>query len=164
MNAPDRLPSAATRALGGDARPLIAHVVYRFDVGGLENGLVNLLNRLPRERFRHVVVSLTDVTDFRRRVVRDDVEYVALHKSPGHGVRLYRRLYRLFRRLDPQIVHTRNLAALEATVPAWFARVPVRIHGEHGRDVNDLRGWWPTTATSDPRKHSPCTAPIPGPA
>ena len=36
-----------------DARPLIAHMVYRFDIGGLENGVVNLLNRLPRERWRH---------------------------------------------------------------------------------------------------------------
>jgi sugar transferase (PEP-CTERM/EpsH1 system associated) len=37
-------------------------------------------------------------------------------------------------------VHTRNLAALEASLPAALARVPVRIHGEHGRDVGDLDG------------------------
>jgi sugar transferase (PEP-CTERM/EpsH1 system associated) len=40
----------------------------------------------------------------------------------------------------PAIVHTRNLAALEAVVPAWAARVPVRIHGEHGRDARDPDG------------------------
>jgi sugar transferase (PEP-CTERM/EpsH1 system associated) len=116
------------------------HVVFRFDTGGLENGLVNLLNGLPRERFRHAVVSLTEVTDFRRRVRRDDVAFLELHKAPGHAFALYPRLYRLFRELRPTIVHTRNLAALEATVPAWCARVPVRIHGEHGRDVSDLDG------------------------
>ena len=123
-----------------DSRPLIAHVVYRFAIGGLENGVVNLVNRLPRERFRHAVISLTDVTDFRQRVVCDDVTFIALHKSPGHGVRLFPRLHRLFRDLAPDIVHTRNLAALEASVPAWFAGVPVRLHGEHGRDVGDLDG------------------------
>jgi hypothetical protein len=32
-----------------DPRPLVAHVVYQFDVGGLENGLTNLLNRMPRD-------------------------------------------------------------------------------------------------------------------
>jgi sugar transferase (PEP-CTERM/EpsH1 system associated) len=37
-------------------------------------------------------------------------------------------------------VHSRNLAALETLVPAWLAGVPVRIHGEHGRDVGDLDG------------------------
>ena len=42
--------------------------------------------------------------------------------------------------MRPAIVHTRNLAALETVVPAWAAGVPVRIHGEHGRDMLDLHG------------------------
>jgi sugar transferase (PEP-CTERM/EpsH1 system associated) len=115
-------------------------VVYRFDVGGLENGVVNLINHMPADAYRHAVVALTDVTDFRRRVQRDDVEFVALHKPPGHALALYPRLYRLFRRMRPAIVHTRNLAALEVVVPAWAAGVPARVHGEHGRDVEDLAG------------------------
>ena len=123
-----------------ETRPLIAHVVYRFDVGGLENGVVNLINGLPRESYRHAVVALTDVTDFRKRIRRDDVRFVALNKQPGHGFRLFPRLFRLFRELQPTIVHTRNMAALEASVPAWLAGVPVRVHGEHGRDMGDLDG------------------------
>ena len=130
----------APAAAAGDARPLIAHVLFRFDVGGLENGVANLINRLPSERFRHAIVSLTEITDFRGRIARDDVRFVALHKGPGHGFRLYPALYRLFREMRPAIVHTRNLAALEAVAPAWFAGVPVRIHGEHGRDVGDFDG------------------------
>jgi sugar transferase (PEP-CTERM/EpsH1 system associated) len=121
-------------------RPLVVHVVYRFAVGGLENGIVNLINRLPQDRFRHAVVALTEVTDFRQRITRGDTEFVSLHKPAGHGVKLYPQLARLFRRLQPQIVHTRNLAALEAQVPAWWAGVPVRVHGEHGRDIDDLDG------------------------
>ena len=38
---------------------LVAHVVFRFGVGGLENGIVNLVNHLPRDRWRHAIVSLT---------------------------------------------------------------------------------------------------------
>lgn len=124
-----------------DPRPLIAHVVYRFDVGGLENGVVNLINRMPHDRWRHAVVALTDVSDdFCRRVERSDVGYQALHKPAGHLISLYPRLGRLFRAIKPAIVHTRNMAALEATVPAWFAGVPVRVHGEHGWDTSDLDG------------------------
>ena len=123
-----------------DPRPCIAHVVYRFDVGGLENGVVNLVNHLPSDSYRHAIVALTDVTDFHERIRRDDVQFFSLHKRPGHGVRLYPRLFKLFRDLAPAIVHTRNLAALEASVPAWFAGVPARVHGEHGRDVGDLDG------------------------
>lgn len=123
-----------------DDRPLVAHVVYRFNVGGLENGVVNLINHMPAGAFRHVVIALTEITDFRHRIVRDDVIFIALGMRPGHVARLYPRLVRLFRELRPAIVHTRNLATLEVTVPAWIAGVPVRIHGEHGRDVGDLDG------------------------
>lgn len=123
-----------------DPRPLVVHVMYRFAVGGLENGVVNLINRMAADRFRHAVVALTEVTSLRDRIDRDDVQYFALSKGEGHGWRLYPALLRLFLELKPAIVHTRNLAALEATVPAWAARVPVRIHGEHGRDVDDLDG------------------------
>ncbi len=132
--------AAARDGTDGDA-PLIVHVVFRFAIGGLENGLVNIINRLPHAAWRHAVVSLTDVDrEFARRVTRDDVTYVALDKPPGHALPLYPRLYGLFRTLRPAIVHTRNLAALEAMVPAWAARVPARVHGEHGRDAADLDG------------------------
>jgi sugar transferase (PEP-CTERM/EpsH1 system associated) len=121
--------------------PLIVHVVYRFEVGGLENGVVNLINRLPARSWRHMVLSLTEIdSSFASRIVRDDVHLAALRKGPGHAFPLYPRLFRLFRELRPAIVHTRNLAALEASAPAWAAAVPARVHGEHGRDVNDLYG------------------------
>lgn len=123
-----------------DPRPLIAHVMHRFDVGGLENGVVNLINNLPPEAYRHAVISLTEITDFRQRILRKDVQYFALKKRPGHALWIYPELFKLFRNLRPAIVHSRNLAALEVVVPAWAAGVPVRIHGEHGRDVGDLDG------------------------
>src|SRR5687767_4628774 len=121
--------------------PLIAHVVYSFSVGGLANGLVNLVNRMPSQRWRHAIISLTQVSArFAERVERADVRFIELSKRPGHLVRDYPRLYRLFQELRPAVVHTRNLAALEAVVPAWAAGVPVRIHGEHGWDMNDPHG------------------------
>jgi sugar transferase (PEP-CTERM/EpsH1 system associated) len=123
-----------------DQRPLVLHVVYRFDTGGLENGIVNLINHMPSTAYRHAVLALTEVTDFRERIQRRDVEFISLHKPPGHGVWQYPKLFKLFRQLRPTIVHSRNLAALEAQVPAWAAGVPVRIHGEHGRDLGDIDG------------------------
>ena len=123
-----------------DTRPLVAHIHHRFDTGGLENGVVNLINPMPAGAYRHMVVALTEVTDFRHRLQHGDIECVALHKSPGHGVKLYPKLWRLLRQCRPAIVHTRNLAALEMQPVAWAAHVPVRIHGEHGRDVEDLDG------------------------
>lgn len=123
-----------------DSRPLVLHVVHRFDTGGLENGLANLINHMPAAAYRHAVLALTEVTAFRRRVQREDVEFIALNKTPGQGFKLYPRLWRLLRRMRPAIVHTRNLGPLEMQVAAAAARVPVRIHGEHGREVDDLDG------------------------
>lgn len=122
-------------------RKLIMHVVYRFDVGGLENGVVNLINHMPDHLFRHVVIALTQcVPSFCNRIDSPDVEFLSLNKPPGHGISLYPILYRLFRMYRPDVVHTRNLAALEAVVPAWAAGVAVRIHGEHGWDISDPDG------------------------
>lgn len=123
-----------------DPRPLVLHVMYRFDTGGLENGVVNLINHMPADRYRHAIVALTEVTEFKQRIQRPDVQFFALRKPPGQGFWQFPKLYRLFRQLRPAVVHSRNLAALEVQLPAWAARVPVRLHGEHGRDVGDLHG------------------------
>ena len=120
--------------------PLVAHVIHRFAVGGLENGLVNLINATPPERYRHAVISLTDYTDFRNRLRRTDIPVIAMRKRPGKDFRTHIRLWRIFRELRPAIVHTRNLPALEFLSMAALAGVPGRIHGEHGRDVYDFDG------------------------
>ncbi len=123
-----------------DRRPLIAHVVFRFDVGGLENGVVNLVNGLPDQEFRHAIIALTEVSSFRDRLRRASIEVHALGKRPGTDLRAYARLYRLLRRLRPAAVHTRNYGTLDCTLVAWLAGVRVRIHGEHGWDVHDPDG------------------------
>lgn len=135
------LHEVLSQAPSDDRRPLVLHLVYRFDTGGLENGIVNLINHMPGAAYRHAVVALTEaVPTFSRRIKRDDVEFISLHKAPGHGLTMYPQLFKLFRRMRPAILHTRNLAALEFQVPALLAGVPVRLHGEHGRDVGDYDG------------------------
>ena len=123
-----------------DKRPLIVHVIHHLVMGGMENGLVNLINRLPELHFRHAIVCIENDSDFRQRIARSDVEIIVLHRSQIGVWKLRVELFRLFRRLRPAIVHTRNLSGLDGLPPAWLAGIPCRIHGEHGRDVDDLRG------------------------
>ena len=54
--------------------PLIAHIIYHLGVGGLENGLVNLINHIPQNRYRHVIICLKGHTDFSKRIKRSDVK------------------------------------------------------------------------------------------
>lgn len=118
----------------------LMHVVYSFHMGGLENVVIQLINRLPTDRYRHCLVSLTDMGDFVDRIQNPDVERVCLHKPPGHAVPLYPAIYQLFRRYRPDVLHTCNLAALEVVPLAWLARVPSRVHAEHGWDASDPKG------------------------
>ena len=60
-----------------DARPLVMHLLYRLDTGGLENGVINLVNHMPEAAYRHCIVSLTEATDFQRRIGRPGVEVIA---------------------------------------------------------------------------------------
>jgi sugar transferase (PEP-CTERM/EpsH1 system associated) len=118
----------------------VVHIVHRFDTGGMENGMVNLINALSPERYRHTVVALTDYSDFRHRITAQQVEFHALNREPGHGLGWMVRLWKLLRRLEPDLLHTRNLAALEAQFVAAAAGIRDTVHGEHGRDVFDLYG------------------------
>jgi sugar transferase (PEP-CTERM/EpsH1 system associated) len=119
--------------------PLIAHVVFRFGVGGLENGLVNLINRLPSHKYRHAVICIDRSSSFESRLEKSGVPVLSIHKKPGRDWRASKRIFDLLRVLRPTIVHSRNYGALDALLPARLAGVPVRIHGEHGLDVSDLR-------------------------
>jgi len=115
-------------------------IVEMVLVGKVNKEIVNLINQLPASRYRHAIVALTCVTDFRQRIVRSDVQFHALDKQPGHGVWLWPQMVRLLRQIRPTVVHTRNLAALEMVPAAAWAGVPVRVHGEHGWDVQDPDG------------------------
>ena len=124
------------------ARPphLVVHVIHRLAIGGLENGLVNLLNHGLASRYRHAIICMTDFTDFRDRIEDANVEVFAIHRKEGRDWGAQWRLFELIRRLKPAIVHSRGLSGLDSMLPALINGVPARIHGEHGRDMGDLDG------------------------
>ena len=120
--------------------PLVAHVIHHLQMGGLENGLVNLINRIPPDRYRHCILCIEDFSEFRNRIKRSDVEVIAMRRSTLSTSQLYRRIYDVLVERHPAILHSRNLSGLDALPPALLARVPSRIHSEHGWDVDDLKG------------------------
>src|SRR5580765_241242 len=140
-----RRGSACSREAGRpfvttDSRPLVLHVIHQLAMGGMENNLVNLINRMPPARFRHAIACVEDFSDFRSRLAKADVEVVALHRARIGIQKLRLELFRLCRRLRPAIVHSRNRSGLDALLPARLAGVRYCVHGEHGWDVDDLHG------------------------
>jgi sugar transferase (PEP-CTERM/EpsH1 system associated) len=123
-----------------ETRPLILHVIHHLVTGGMENGLVSLINNLPSSSYRHAIVCIEDHSDFRHRLTRPDTEVLEMKRSQIGTWRMRYRLFRTFRRLKPAIVHSRNKSGLDALLPARLAGVPHCVHGEHGWDVHDLDG------------------------
>jgi sugar transferase (PEP-CTERM/EpsH1 system associated) len=123
------------------SQKLVFHLIYRFDVGGLETVLVNLINSLPADDFKHVIVSLTDSSvQMKSSIKVNNVELIDLHKQPGNDPKIHFKLWQLFRQYRPNILHSYNIATLEYQFVAFLAGVPFRIHAEHGRDIFDLDG------------------------
>lgn len=121
-------------------RKTVLHLVYRFDIGGLETVIVNMINSLPAPDFKHIIISLTDANQDFVRNLQKEVAIHQLHKPEGNSFRVHGQLYALFKRFKPDILHSYNLATLEYQVTAAFAGVKYRIHAEHGRDIYDLDG------------------------
>lgn len=118
----------------------ICHIVFRFDIGGLENGIINILNQLPSSDYQHSIVCLSDYNpEFFQRIHTKNVAIFALNKRPGKDLGYLKRLYQLLRELRPDIVHSRNLNTLECQAVSWLSGIKHRIHGEHGWDSEQAK-------------------------
>jgi len=117
--------------------PLIAHIIYRLDVGGLENGLVNLINRLPADRFRHAIVSLTGCSHFRHRIRRPGVPVYCLNKPPGNSPLIHFKLWRLLDSSTPRIVIPAISPHSKRPLKATLAGGRCGYNRSHGQRIED---------------------------
>lgn len=120
--------------------PLIVHVIYRLECGGLQTVLAECINHMPAQDYRHAVICLTDFTEYAQTITRLGVELHTLQKPPGRAVLTHFKLWKLLRGLRPSVIHTYNVSAIEYNLTALLAGVPVRIHAEHGRNLVELDG------------------------
>jgi sugar transferase (PEP-CTERM/EpsH1 system associated) len=120
--------------------PLVLHVIHHLVVGGMENGLVNIINRMSPDLYRHAIVCVEDYSGFRNRLSNKNIQVIALNRSKIGTWALRKEIFRICCDLKPSIVHTRNMSGLDAVVPARLAGVKYCLHGEHGWDVGDLEG------------------------
>ncbi|MCE0493269.1 glycosyltransferase [Vibrio salinus] len=117
----------------------VCHVVYCYDVGGLERIVANCINNLNSKKYHHVIISLTKIGDFFSEI-SVPAEHYSLHKKPGNDFSVHVRLYKLLKQLKPDVMHSYNLGTIEYQWVAFLAGVPLRVHAEHGRDSYDPDG------------------------
>jgi len=116
----------------------IMHVIDNLGRGGLQNGLMNLIHRLDPVRFEHVVCAV-------RRL-----DHLEAHRFAGERVRVLcigqqkaarsqmAPLVRAIREAKPDIVHSRNWAAIEAVMATRWTGSCAAIHSEHGIDSDSV--------------------------
>lgn len=116
----------------------VQHVLLSLEPGGLENGVVNVVNGLDPAQFRSSICCLKSSGPFAARIRRDDVQVRSMGHDRGNDWRLPLRLASLFRATGTDIVHTRNAEAFfYAGIGARLAGIPVLLHSEHGRIFDD---------------------------
>jgi len=122
----------------------IAHVVLSLQPGGLENGVVNVINGLDPGRFHSSVVCLKVAGEFAARIKNPSTPVHVMGLKPGHDWGLPWRLAQLLRREQIDLVHTRNAEAFfYGSVAARLGGVRCLLHSEHGRTFDDHpRRFW----------------------
>src|SRR5579883_331194 len=120
----------------------LMHVVRRGRAeGGMENGIVNVCNRLPAERYRVSICALDTEETFSNRIRRANTNFLAVPKN-GRGIdwSLVVRLARIFRQNRVDLVHSHNWGTfLYAVIAAKLTGIPI-VHGEHGKNIGEVEG------------------------
>lgn len=112
----------------------IMHVVDTLETGGLERGVVNLIQRMDPERFSHTVCAIRNLGPLAAELPAARVNVVCLNKTaPGYTC-LVPALYRQIEAVRPQVVHSRNWGTIETVLAGRWSRSRGLVHSEHGME------------------------------
>jgi glycosyltransferase involved in cell wall biosynthesis len=123
----------AERAVAADEAPLVLHLVDRLPADGRDDSLFKLLRQMPAGRHRHVVLTLHGDAEYTLRHGGAPVQVMSLNQSGGLGWKACLRLFKLLRRLQPDLMHTRSLRA------QWLAALAgIRIRLPNAQPADSL--------------------------
>lgn len=118
----------------------IMHVQESLEIGGMENGIVNLVNTMNTRIFKISICCINRVGALRERVKNVDIKVFNLAQPEGIAWALPFRLKKLFQEEKADIVHTHNFySGFYGILGAALAGVPLIVHGEHGTLILEKR-------------------------
>ncbi|WP_319586817.1 glycosyltransferase [uncultured Desulfobulbus sp.] len=110
----------------------VMHVVDSLEVGGMENGVVNLANHIDKERFIFSVCCLSHPGNMSKRITDKGVTVFCLNWRGGFTLGLFWKIYQAMKERKVNIVHTHGwLTLLYCSVPSVLLRT-ILVNGEHG--------------------------------
>lgn len=127
----------------------VLRAITRLNVGGPSIHAILLTRRLDPERFHSMLVTgVESPTEGNMRYLADEqgvrplvLDDLGREVSPLNDLRTVVRLYRLIRRMRPDIVHTHMAkAGTTARLAARLAQVPIVVHTYHGHVFHSYFG------------------------
>ncbi|WAC19625.1 glycosyltransferase [Luteolibacter sp. SL250] len=144
MKTPDS--AGISREISPRGKIQVLHLVTSLEPGGMENGVVNISNRLDPLKFATTIACLERVGDFARRL-REDVKVICFDKPPGFRFSVTPQLARAIRSVGADVLHTHNLGPL---IYGTLGNIltggrSVLLQGEHGQmrpdEMTPKRRW-----------------------
>jgi sugar transferase (PEP-CTERM/EpsH1 system associated) len=118
----------------------ILHVVDTLlGMGGMEKGVVTLIQRMDPKRFEHILVVIRSLGVLADYLPRDRAKLICLGNSDSRFSLEVWKLARLIEEVKPDIVHSRNWGAIEAVLAGGWIGSCALVHSEHGMDSVDPR-------------------------
>jgi sugar transferase (PEP-CTERM/EpsH1 system associated) len=117
----------------------LLHIINSLQIGGLENGLINIINNLDRDKYENIICCI-DSSGPMERKLEYPVKIYSFNKGAKRDYLLPFKMARCIKSIKPDIVHTRNWAAIDGVIGAKISGVKAIIHGEHGREASDPQG------------------------
>jgi len=129
----------------------VVHVVTRTNIGGVSAYLATLLEGSKGQTENFVIRGSSDKDEgdyFEHRDLNASIlDVPTMRRGAGviGDIRSCFRLWRIFRQLSPDVVHTHmSKAGVLGRIAAFFAGVPVRVHTFHGHLLYGYFSKWLT--------------------
>jgi sugar transferase (PEP-CTERM/EpsH1 system associated) len=119
----------------------ILHLLHKLTCGGMENGVVNLVNGMEYDRFSSIICSLTTSDEYQSRVIFERRNIYNLKKKDGNDLTIPFKIAAVIRKENIDIVHSRGWGTyLEGIVAAKLLCRKIKfIFSFHGKTIHELQ-------------------------
>jgi len=116
------------------------HVVSTFNIGGLEMGIIDVISRLPKEKFSHSFCVFSEDLGAFKRLENQGVALFIIKRFFANDPSTIIRLIFLLRKERPDIVRTYNWGGVEGILAAKLSGInSLIIHSEHGFSISEVK-------------------------
>jgi len=118
----------------------ILHLIDTFGIGGMENVLINLINKMNESKYNHFICCYNADDNFIQRLSRTDTDITILKKRKGNDLTIPFKIAKICNRKQIDIIHARGWTMYAEGLLASKISPSVKgfIYGFHGKTFEDV--------------------------